>query len=373
MLQVTDKGITVDSFNTIYARLVEKFKLIYGNDVNLDSDTPDGQLLALFSQEIETIHQNVAFIVQMLDPYQATGQWLDQRALYAGIIRNMASYSYIDEAIITGIPKTNIPINSVIIDSNKNKWIITEQAALNDLGSARVKLRSDELGDFTVNSGEAFSLATIIIGVEKVIANSDSYGGADEESDARLLRRFMLSHSINNYDDKSGIKAALYNITGVTKCEVYENYTGDIDEKGVPAHTLNAVILGGDDSAIADVIGKKKIGGCGLFGNIKTSTNLRGADRIIYFDRPAKTEVAVSMVLGRYKSFEDIDTKAIKDNLMSLGFEIGENIYATRLISSINLTNGFYIKSLTVNKSNIAEIGYREYGEITSVEVLIDE
>jgi len=115
MLQVTDKGITVDSFNTIYARLVDKFKLIYGNDVNLDSDTPDGQLLALFSQEIETIHQNVAFIVQMLDPYQATGQWLDQRALYAGIIRNTASYSYIDEAIITGIPKTNIPINSALL------------------------------------------------------------------------------------------------------------------------------------------------------------------------------------------------------------------------------------------------------------------
>jgi len=112
MLQVTDKGITVDSFNTIYARLVDKFKLIYGNDVNLDSDTPDGQLLALFSQEIETIHQNVAFIVQMLDPYQATGQWLEQRALYAGIIRNTASYSYIDGVIITGVPKTNIPLNS---------------------------------------------------------------------------------------------------------------------------------------------------------------------------------------------------------------------------------------------------------------------
>lgn len=373
MLTVTDKGITVDSYDTVYARLVASFKQIYGNDVNLDSDTPDGQMLALFSKEIETVHQAVSFIVQMLDPYQAQAQWLDQCALYAGVIRNSASYSYIDEAIINGTAKTNIPINSVLIDGNKNKWVVTEQLTLNDLGSGRVKLRSSDVGDFTVKANEELTLSTIIIGVEKITANSDSYGGADEETDAQLLKRFMLSHSINNYDDRSGVKAAVSSLTGVTKCEVYENYTGSTDEKGVPAHSINVVVLGGDDEDVALTIAKKKIGGCGLFGSLEKSVLVRNVNRTIYYDRPTKKPISVSMILGRYKTFSDIDTASITSNLESLDFEIGESVYSTRLISSVNITDGFYVKSLTVNGSDSVSTGYREYSAITSVEVIIDE
>lgn len=373
MLTVTDKGITVDSYNTVYERLIASFKKIYGNNINLESDTPDGQMLALFAKEIETIHQGVSFIVQMLDPYQATGQWLEQRALYAGISRITASYSYIDEVIITGFPKTNIPMNSIFIDPNKNKWIITQQVILNDLGSVRVKLRSYELGNFTVHKNDQLSMSMVIIGIEKVIANTDSYGGKDEETDEKLLKRFMLSHSINNYDDKQGIKAALFSITGVTKCEVYENYTNKTDEKGIPAHSLNVVILGGDDTEIATVIAKKKIGGCGLFGSVEQSVILRNSNRKIYFDRPICKNIFISMTLGRYQTFSDIDIESIKKNLTSIDFNIGENVYASRLISSINLTDGFYIKSLVVNNASLTEVAANEYASITHVEVLINE
>ena len=78
------------------------------------------------------------------------------------------------------------------------------------------------------------------------------------------------------------------------------------------------------------------------------------------------------MVIGRYKSFNDINTEQIKSNLKNLDFEIGENVYASRIISSINLVDGFYIKELTVNGSNIANIDHREYAQINNVEVLIE-
>ncbi|QHJ84961.1 MAG: hypothetical protein [Bacteriophage sp.] len=373
MLQITDKGISIDDFDTIYVRLAESFKRIYGNDVNLDSDTPDGQLLALFTQEMAYVHQAVSFIVQMLDPYQATGQWLEQRALYAGLVRNTASYSYVDEVIITGAPKTNIPVSSILIDANKNKWVTVDQLMLNDLGSARAKLRSYELGNFSLKKGDDLIFSTIIIGIDRVTANNDSYGGADEESDAKFLKRFMLSHSINNYDEKKGVQAALMSVVGVKKCVVYENYTSQTDEKNVPPHSFNAVVLGGSDEDIAQVITKKKIGGCGLFGQVEASCNLREHDRKVRFDRPRKIDVSVIMTIARYKSFNDINTDEIIDNLKALAFDIGENVYASRIISSINLTDGFYIKDLSVNGSSIAKISHREYAEIINVEVLIDE
>ena len=372
MLQISENGIQIDDLYTIQNRLVDAFKSIYGDDVNLDSDTPDGQLLGLFSQELANVHQAVSFIVQMLDPYQATGQWLEQRAMYAGITRITASYSYIDDVIITGTPKTTVPINSIYIDKNKNKWVTTEAITLNDLGSARTKFRSLELGNYIINSLEEFTPSTIIVGIERVTANSNSYGGVDEETDEQLLNRFMLSHSINNFDDRQGMQSTLLNIIGVSKCIVYENFTNNTDEKGVPAHSLNAVILGGSDEKIAEVITKNKIGGCGLFGQIETTYPHGGLLRKVYFDRPKKINVNVSMIIGRYKSFNDINTEQIKKILKNLNFNIGENVYASRIISNINLVDGFYIKSLTVNNSNIAEIGYREYAQINNVEVLIE-
>lgn len=372
MLRISENGIQIDDLYTIQNRLVSAFKSIYGDDVNLDSDTPDGQLLGLFSQELANVHQAVSFIVQMLDPYQATGQWLEQRAMYAGITRITASYSYIDDVIITGTPKTTIPTNSIFIDRSKNKWVSTEEVTLNSNGSARTKFRSLELGNYIINSLEEFTPSTIIIGIERVTANSNSYGGVDEETDEQLLNRFMLSHSINNFDDRQGLQSALLNIIGVSKCVVYENFTSNTDEKNIPPHSLNAVVLGGSDEKIAEVITKKKIGGCGLHGQIEITHLQDGLSRKVFFDRPTKIDINVSMVIGRYKSFDDINTAQIQRNLKKLNFNIGENVYASRIISNINLVDGFYIKSLTVNDLNIAEIGYREYAQINNVEVLIE-
>ncbi len=93
MLQISDAGIVIDELADIHQRLTEGFRKIYGDDINVDADTPDGQMIGLFSQEIANINQMLTFIIQMLDPYQATGTWLEQRALYAGIVRRGAEYS----------------------------------------------------------------------------------------------------------------------------------------------------------------------------------------------------------------------------------------------------------------------------------------
>lgn len=373
MLQITDKGVIVEDFDTIYKRLVEKFRAIYGQDVNLDSDTPDGQLLGMFAQELTDINQAISFIVQMLDPYQANGNWLEQRSMYAGVIRGRSSYSYIDDVIFTGLPKTNIPADSIFIDVNKNKWVTLDRVQLNDLGSTRVKMRSELLGSFNLKKSEELQQSTVILGLQKIIANSNSYGGANEEKDIDLVKRFMKSHGINSSEDQSGMQAKLINLRGVSKCVVYENYTSKTDEKGVPDHTMNAVVLGGDHQEIINVITEFKKGGCGLFGSINGETEYKGAIRKAKYDRPDKLSISVSLTISRYKSFQDIDIDSIKQNLLSTDFNIDENVYATRLISSINLTDGFYITELTVNGKAVVNTGFRKYAVIENVEVLFSD
>ncbi len=46
----TENGIEVQTFDEIYEELADGYKAIYGTDINLDPDSPDGQRVALEAQ-----------------------------------------------------------------------------------------------------------------------------------------------------------------------------------------------------------------------------------------------------------------------------------------------------------------------------------
>ncbi|OHY48214.1 hypothetical protein BBX45_11130 [Proteus mirabilis] len=374
MLQITETGIVIDSLSDVHKRLTDGFKRIYGDDISIDADSPDGQMIGLFSQEIDNINQALSMIAQMLDPYTATGAWLEQRAMYAGIVRRGADYSYLDDVIVTGKQGVKVPKGSIFSDGNLSKWVTLADIVLDINGSARVNMRSHELGAFSIQAGKELSMDTVIVGVEKITTTKTAKEGVFEEMDGSLLTRFMRSHSINNHDDRQGLEGALLDLPDVKQARVYENFTNQTDDKGVPAHSLNAVVIGGSDDDIGLTILKKKIGGCGVFGSISNTQEYAGAQRTVKFDRASSVNIKVKLLLERVGGFHDIDTESIKSALSATSFEIGESVYAMRLTCQVNSVQGFYIKSITVNGSDSVKVGVRQCAQIRSedVEVLIE-
>lgn len=374
MLQITEAGIGIDSLSDVHKRLTDGFKRIYGDDINIDADSPDGQMIGLFSQEIDNINQALSMIAQMLDPYKATGAWLEQRAMYAGIVRRGADYSYLDDVIITGKQGVKVPRGSIFSDGNLSKWVTLVDVVLDINGSARVNMRSHELGAFSIQAGKELSMDAVIVGVEKITTTKTAKEGVFEEMDGSLLTRFMRSHSINNHDDRQGLEGALLDLPDVKQARVYENFTNQTDDKGVPAHSLNAVVIGGSDDDIGLTILKKKIGGCGMFGSISNTQEYAGAQRTVKFDRASNVNIKVKLLLERIGGFHDIDTESIKSALSNTSFEIGESVYAMRLTCQVNSVQGFYIKSITVNGSDSVKVGVRQRAQIRpeDVEVLIE-
>ncbi|WP_159262549.1 baseplate J/gp47 family protein [Proteus mirabilis] len=374
MLQITETGIVIDSLSDVHKRLTDGFKRIYGDDISIDADSPDGQMIGLFSQEIDNINQALSMIAQMLDPYKATGAWLEQRAMYAGIVRRGADYSYLDDVIVTGKQGVKVPKGSIFSDGNLSKWVTLADIVLDINGSARVNMRSHELGAFSIQAGKELSMDTVIVGIEKITTTKIAKEGVFEEMDGSLLTRFMRSHSINNHDDRQGLESALLDLPDVKQARVYENFTNQTDDKGVPAHSLNAVVIGGSDDDIGLTILKKKIGGCGVFGSISNTQEYAGAQRTVKFDRASNVNIKVKLLLERVGGFHDIDTESIKSALSATSFEIGESVYAMRLTCQVNSVQGFYIKSITVNGSDSVKVGVRQCAQIRpeDVEVLIE-
>ena len=359
-MRVSENRIIIDELETIKERLENGFKAIYGENLELGSSTPDGQMIGLFSEALSEVNQVLTFITQMLDPYLATGEWLDQRVAYAGLLRKMADYSRASGVMIHGASGTIIKKGTILKDKNSNLWVTDHEVTLGTEGSKAVSITSQETGAFILNEQDELEMQEIILGVDRIVATQNSTLGADEESDGDLLLRFMQSHSINNNDERQGLESYLLNLKGVKQCKVLENYTNQTDINGVASHSLNVVILGGDDRQIGEAILKKKIGGCGVQGQTKVVVDFLGQKREVKFDRPTQINPKIVLRLKRTEGATDINTGKIKDLLSEHIFSIGEDVYISRLYSIINEIKGFEVTQFKINGGQSLPVAVRE-------------
>lgn len=51
---ITDKGVLAPTYSEVLAELQKKFRAIYGQDINLDNDTADGQWLGIVASALTT-------------------------------------------------------------------------------------------------------------------------------------------------------------------------------------------------------------------------------------------------------------------------------------------------------------------------------
>ena len=94
-------GLTVDSLAESITSLTEDFREIYGADINVASNTPDGQLINLIAQIKTDLLTLLTGIYNSFDPDQAVGILLDQRCAINGVQRQGATFSFINIQITT--------------------------------------------------------------------------------------------------------------------------------------------------------------------------------------------------------------------------------------------------------------------------------
>ena len=106
--QITDAGIISPSYADIYAQLKNAYWSIYGTDANLDDDTQDGQLLAVFAQAIYDCNQTAVKVYNSFSPGTAQGPALSSNVKINGIARQIPNFTTAAVAVRapsgTGIP-----------------------------------------------------------------------------------------------------------------------------------------------------------------------------------------------------------------------------------------------------------------------------
>ena len=329
-------GLLVKTSDEIRADLETGFQDIYGTDINIDQNSPDGQMIGIMTQLATDLRELIAQINAGFDPDQAVGVILGQRVAINNIIRQGGTFTTQAIDIVTdqtvSLQGLDADFNDIdgagftIQDGAGSEWILIDSETL-VAGSYTRNFRARELGLVETVIGTITNFVTIVLGVVSV---NNSVGvlsdGSNEETDAELRIRRQRSVAISSTGYLNGIEGALLDVDGVSNAKVYENITSSVDADGIPAHGIWCIVGGGANNDIANVIYTKKTAGADMLGAVSVDiTTATGSVFTAGFDRPTAEDLYIKFDIQKTDSSALFDQAAIKSSIVSdLDYDIGE-------------------------------------------------
>ena len=342
-------GLQTLTQSEIVEQLTADFKEIYGEDINVDSNSPDGQLINIFAQILMDQYELLSQVYTSFDPDQAVGVVLDQRCAINGIQRKAGTYTYVmldvivDRSVtLPGLDENSAEDSYIVSDNEGNQFVLANTGNLT-AGTTSLRFRAMNIGKVEILPNTITTPVTIILGVTAINNPSGaSEEGSNEETDAELRERRKRSVSISNQGYVDGLYSALANIPDVTAVSVYQNRGSSTDADGIPGHSIWVVIAGGSDKEIGEVMNYKVAGGVGMKGT--QSVNVAQADGSVatyYFDRPTSETLYVNLDITPLDG-QVIVPSDIKSSLVNgMKFAPNETVDSSAIIC--------YIKSIQEN------------------------
>lgn len=236
-----------------------------------------------------------------------------------------------------------------------------------------------ENGITVANSGTLTEIVTSLSGLDRTFNTEDATLGRLVETDAELRIRRLNQLQISRNGPVESIKTAILDLNDeeyetlpqITDAIVYENTTDAVDAKGLPAHSIMAVVRQeGDvitrDQEIAEKIYSSKAAGIetsyglatGGDAVTKTVEDSSGISHTIKFARP--TEVEIALILDNFEtdsSYPSDGDAQLKTYITTWGNALGvgiDIIVYPQLVAQINNVPGILDFDLKIAKKPTA-------------------
>jgi uncharacterized phage protein gp47/JayE len=362
--QVDLTGIQINTYAEILDALVNGtatipgFKQIYGDDINVASNSPDGQQINIYALTQQDLLDLMVSVYNSKDPDQAIGTALDAVSQLCGIIRNGGTYTEIPITVTTDRVLNLYGLDSLtetpftISDTNGTQFYLKTGTAL-AIGANVLTFRAKDIGAVTVGLNTLTTIVTSTLGVLTV--NNPSAAtttGIDQETDALLRIRRQKSVGIPAQGAYAGLYGGLYSVDGMEQVIIYENATGSgPDAHGVSANSIWVIVDGGSDADVAEMIYKYRNLGCGMDGGEAVDvTQVDGSTFEIRFDRAEDEDLYVKFGLSSL-SGGTVDEDAAKAALVAAS---DYGIYEAADISAISAALKAYNSDLIITDCQVS-------------------
>ncbi|HBY6814939.1 TPA: hypothetical protein MI524_13625 [Klebsiella pneumoniae] len=335
---VTAEGISAPDYQTVLDTITGYFQQIYGSDAYLEPDSKDGQLVALVALAIHDANNTAISVYRSFSPATALGDALTSNVKINGITRRAATNSTVD-LLLTGTVGTTIT-NGSVRDTNGVVWNLPATVVIGSDGTVVATATCANSGAVAAVAGSVNGINTPTRGWASVTNPLAATVGVAAETDAELRVRQSQSVALASLTPFDAVDGAIANVEGVTRHKLFENDTEVTDANGLPAHSISAVVEGGDATVIANTIRSVKGQGVSTFGmTAVVVTDRYGNPYTIRFSRPVDIPVFVSITLraltGYASDVGDEMKAAVASYINSLA--IGDSVLLSRVYSPANL------------------------------------
>lgn len=354
-LEFNDNGLETNTFRGLFQTLSDGYKDIYGQDIDLDQESPDGQRVAIEAQARADMEAALQWLYSQMDPDFNTGDMQQIIAKLHGLFLRPGSRSQRDLKVTTDRPVL-LYSGYRIRDQANQVWFIRQNVTV-PAGTTAVTFFAQNFGKVTGLVADTFTQLTPEPGVLSIVSDTEAVVGRDEETPEEFRQRRNRSLENPATGSTGAIFAKIAQLPGVTDLNIDENDTKIDDEAtGIPANSVWLVVEGGAISEIIAVMVKQKGGGTGTKGDITgrfTETLIRpdGSTLLIahelQFDRPIYKPLQVRLTARRKLTNDPVDTDTLKQALAARIMHIGESVDA----------NEFYENGYGVGRVNFVLTG----------------
>lgn len=404
LVQLSAGGLICADFTQIKAALIDRYRAIYGSDIDIDDTTADGVFINNIGLAINNILRSFEVFYQNLDVKNASGPYLDILCALTNITRKPATNSNTTlELEYFGDDEVTYLIDDLIfIDKAGLEWKMTSNLTFSTKNEKKsVYVECVESGPITAPVGWINSTLEVspLIGIKQTTAANV---GNDVESDVALRSRQQRAGSGAGITVLDGLSSALLSISGIE--DVYIRNEPDdtplssgspdpttlADETTQYGHSIYVVIRQAagitiDDSTVGELIYSKLTPGISTSvpgtkgGTTKTYEHVETVNGIysssldtqnVYWKLATPYTNKITIIVNPYEYFSksELDTvaalmKAYLNNL-PIGYNPTNNEISMKMIEYDPQFKGvatYYLGSVSFQTSNPNPLTYFDY------------
>lgn len=259
LIQFGKNGIYVANYQEIRTAITERFKQIYGNDIDLATTSADGVYVETLSLMINNILQSFKQFYSQLDIRTASGPFLDALCALSNVYRKGETNSTCSITLTLDEDATqNYTTKSIsLADKNGNVWTCTSETdMIFKPGVAQsIIVTCETSGPVKAEAGWIDRLVSNEV-VMTISQTSDANVGSYSESDSELRARRNSSLGATGNTVLETLVGTLLDINGIDDVKIYNNdSTGTItalDNTSIKQHDLYIVLRKKANVDIAD-------------------------------------------------------------------------------------------------------------------------
>lgn len=170
--QLNANGLQVDSLSEIVDNLTTALQAVYGDDINVAPNSPDGQLINIFATSVEDMLETLLDTYNIFFVDAAYGVILDQLVALNGLTRNPGSFTEVFVQVTATqaltLPGQDMPTPFTVADDAGNQYQLVTTYVFGAAAVATLKFVAVLLGQVEVLPNTIDNIVTTTIGVSAV-------------------------------------------------------------------------------------------------------------------------------------------------------------------------------------------------------------